>query len=348
MLFVYTYLYPRNTFIVIAFVAGMIIGFVRSIAALQSGATSIDQWDWVIAVRDWFAARISALIPEPGSQLGVAYLLGIKDALPATLNTNLKAVGLSHIVVASGAHLSILVEAARKIFGRISRFASLFFSILFIVLFMVMVGWTPSILRAGIMSILGLLTWYVGRRFAPWRIILITITITLLIDPTFCTNLGWLLSFASFIGVMILGPAIQKFLYGGEKPNAIASIIITTVAATIATLPLTLYFFGSISLISIVANLLILPTLPYAMGAVFLVGCFADVPILREILAFVANQLLSFHIGVVNFFAEQKFFIVQIPTGNLLVYIIYVVILLIFLVPYIFRHFSYKKQPPKT
>lgn len=325
LIFIYAYFYPTRGFVMVVFVAGMIIGFVRAIPSLDGVANTIDQWEWVVSIRDWFSSQIQSVIPTPESKLGIAYLLGIKDGLPDELNSAIKDVGLAHIVVASGTHLSILVDVCRKIFGRISRFAGLLFSIIFIVFFMVMIGWTPSILRAGIMSILTLLMWYVGRKFEPWRIILIAMTFTLLIDPTFLTNLGWLLSFSSFIGVMILGPEIQHFFYGKTKPNFVASTIITAIAATLATLPITLYYFGSISLIAIVANLLILPTLPFVMGLVFFSGIF-------PFFGFFAKIALDFHIFIINFFAEQSYFIIKIPERIPWIFLLYIPILLPFLI----------------
>ena len=282
--------------------------------------------DWVLMVRNWFAERVRGLVPEPQVNLGLSYLLGMKAGLPDDLSENLRTVGLVHIVVASGAHLSILVEIARKIFGKLSRFAGLLFSVLFVVFFMAMVGWTPSIMRAGIMTILTLLAWYVGRKFASWRIILIVAAGTLLVNPMFIINLGWLLSFASFAGIMILGPRLTKFFYGEKKPGFVAEIIITTLAATLMTLPIILYYYGTVSLISVVANLLILPTLPYAMGLVFLSGAVVGVPFLEMAVGWLATKLLDFHIAVVEFFGGMKSFLIEIEPYQTWVFLIYLVI----------------------
>lgn len=292
--------------------------------------------DAIILMRDSFAERIREEIPEPEVNLGLSYLLGLRMGLPKDLNENLKTVGLVHIVVASGSHLSILVEVARKIFGRFSRFFGLSFSVAFIIFFMAMVGWTPSILRAGLMTILTLIAWYTGRKFQPWRLILIVATITLIINPDFLINLGWLLSFASYAGIMILGPRLTKFFYGEKKPGVVASIILTTVAATLMTLPITLYFFGTVSLISILANLLILPTLSIAMGLVFLTGVFAGVPGISTGISFFATGILRFHIMIVEFFGTMRSFLIQIPIGNLLVFLIYGLILGVIMVEWFY------------
>lgn len=282
--------------------------------------------DLILKVRNWFAGRIRGLIPEPEVNLGLSYLLGMKAGLPDELSKNLRIVGLVHIVVASGAHLSILVEIAKKIFGKVSRFAGLLFSALFVIFFMAMVGWTPSILRAGVMAILTLAFWYFGRKIEPWRMILMVAAFTLMLNPMFLIDLGWLLSFASFTGIMVLGPKMTKFFYGERKPGFIAETVITTIAATLMTLPIVLYFYGQVSLISVLANLLILPTLSYAMGLVFLVGVVVGLPGVEMAVAWCAIKLLDFHIAVVGFFGEQTQFLIKIESYQAFVFLFYLVI----------------------
>ena len=300
--------------------------------------------DLVLAVRDWFAERIRKLVPEPEVNLGLSYLLGMKTGLPEELSVNLRMVGLVHIVVASGTHLSILVEIAKKIFGKLSRFAGMLFSGLFIVFFMAMVGWTPSIMRAGIMSLFTIAAWYVGRKFEPWRIILLVAAFTLMIQPMFLINLGWLLSFASFVGIMILGPKMTNFFYGEKTPGFVGGTIITTLAATLMTLPITLYYYGLVSLISVAANLLILPTLPFAMGAVFISGVMSGVPFVETAIGFMATKLLDFHIAVVEFFGGMKSFMVEIEPYRPEVFAIYILIGLVFGAGFLWRRMVKLKQ----
>ncbi len=328
LLFIYAYLHPIHAFIIIAFIAGMVIGFFRTTEVLMAeNNQGVNYFTWVEDVRDWFAIRIKQVVPEPEVNLGISYLLGMRENLPDDLSNSLKSVGLAHIVVASGAHLSILVEVARKLFSKISRFAGALFSLLFIIFFMAMVGFTSSILRAGIMAILTILFGYTGRKFAPWRIILLTMTITLLIDPAFIGELGWLLSFASYTGIMILGPLMTQFLYGGEKVRFIPATILATLAATLMTLPITLYYFGSISIISVVANLLILPTLPYVMGLTFFSGVFQGVPILSELVGLITTKIIDFHILIINFLGEESYFIATMPKYNGWIFLLYLPIL---------------------
>ena len=331
LIFVFMYFKPKVLVVGVCLIAGMVLAFFRVAVVLSDSdeiKLGVDEGteSLVISARDWLSDRIEEVLPEREAKLGMSYLLGTKTGLDKELSENLKAVGLAHIVVASGAHLSILVEIARKIFGKISRFSGLLFSVLLILFFMCMVGWTPSILRAGVMAILTLLSWYVGRKIAPWRIILMVAAFTLMLNPLFLTNLGWLLSFASYAGIMMLGPGITRFFYGKKKPGFVASTVLATVAATLMTLPIILYYFGQISLISVVANILILPTLPYVMGLTFLTGIFAGVPGVSVAVGFLTEKLLDFHIVAVEWFGGMEQFLIKIDRYEPRVLLLYLII----------------------
>lgn len=281
---------------------------------------------WILTARDWFAERVEQAVGGTEAKLGLSYLMGMKTGLTDELEEDLRTVGLTHIVVASGAHLAILVEVARKLFGRISRFAGLMFSVVFVVVFMALVGWTPSILRAGAMAILTLITWYGGRKIESWRMILLVATVTLLINPMFLINLGWLLSFASYIGIMMVMPRLVKFFYGGRKPGTVGSTVLMTVSATVMTLPIVLYFYGQVSLIAVAANLLILPTLSFAMGMTFMAGVVAFVPAVNVMVGWVARNILAFHIAVVEKFGEWTQFLVKIEPYQTEVFLVYLAV----------------------
>jgi competence protein ComEC len=192
-----------------------------------------------------------------------------------------------------------------------------------------MVGFTPSITRAGIMVLLMLLARYSGRKISVWRIIIIVAAITLFINPANLTNQGWLLSFASYAGVMIISPRLQRFLYGKKKPGFVGSSLITSFSATFMTLPIVLYYYGQISLLFFISNLIIMPTLPYVMGSTFLCGIFAGIPIIESIISFITTKMLGFHVWIIGCLGEMKEFLVEVKIGIPAVLLIYVAIALI-------------------
>lgn len=289
------------------------------------GVAKPDPPDVPLMIRDWFGELVRRFVPEPQVNLSQGYLLGQKRSLPEDFSNLLNEVGLTHMVVASGYNLSILVGVSRKIFRGVSRFACLLFGLLLVLGFAGITGLSASMMRAGIVTSLSMFAWYYGRKFHPVKLLLLVAAISLLINPIYIVDLGWMLSFASFAGVMIVGPILLKYFYGDKKPNFVAAVLVETVAAQICCLPIILFFSGSFSLVGILANILILPTIPVTMGLTFATGCLAFLPPVAAVTGWAAYILLSYHIGVVNFFGEMKWAIFAMEPGNVLVLFLYLV-----------------------
>lgn len=303
------------------------------LVAIQRSETG----DIFARLKHWFAEVVKTFIPSPEVDLGLGYLMGIKSGLSASFSDALRIVGMTHVIVASGTHLGILVNLARRLFGKISRFTGVLFALMMILGFVLIVGFTPSMTRAGLVSALSLIVGYVGRKFTPGRLLSFVAAITLIINPTYIFNLGWQLSFASFFGILILAPKLQRALYGGKKPPWLASMLITSAATSLICAPILIYNFGTISLWSLVVNLVILPTLPYAMLLIFLTGALSFWPWLAHLVGKLATWLLDLHIGVVNFFSEQKMFVFELTAGDLRIFAIYILVSLTLLYP-VFRN----------
>ena len=282
--------------------------------------------DIFLKIRNFFANKIKQYIPEPENGLALGYLLGQKSGVDKTFQGTLQLIGLTHIIVASGAHLSTLTGFARKLFGKISRFASFLVAISATLFFIGITGLSASMLRAGLVTGLSLLLWYFGREIHPIRLIILVAAVTLIYNPFYVTDLAWLLSFLSFSAILVAAPAIVKFLYGKDKkPSFISSTLISSFAAAILTIPVLLYFFGQISLISVFANLLILPTVSIVMGLTFLTGIFAlFLPPLASIFGHLATLVIDYQTNIANFFAEQKNFLFSMEANNPLVFLLYI------------------------
>ena len=276
----------------------------------------IPQSDLVRDLRDSFADGIRKFIPSPEVDLGLGYLLGQKNSLPEQLTKALTITALTHIVVASGYNLTVLVMTIQKLFNKISRKITLFGGVLLILGFIFVVGFTSSMTRAGIVAIFGLILWYFGRKSRAYFLLTFVAATTLIFEPSNLLNLGWQLSFASFFGVLIFSPLIQKYFFENpEKLNSVMSLFFETLSAQIITLPLIIFTFGAVSLISIFANMLVLPFVPAAMLFTFLTGIFSLVPFIAKIFGLIAEFILKYSIFIINEFSKVKGAQLEIQSG---------------------------------
>jgi len=257
-------------------------------------------------VRDWFASKVRTVLPEPGASLGVGFLTGQKSDLPTELSDSLKVAGLTHIVVASGYNLTILVQLARKLFLKASKFLATMSSSTMIFAFMMVTGLSPSMTRAGLVSAMSLLAWYYGHSFHPIVLLPVAAALTVAFQPSYVWgDLGWQLSFAAFAGVMILAPLIQSYFFGNTEPSIIRQIFGETIAAHLVTIPVIAISFGVISNVAIVANILVVPLVPLAMLLTFLCGIGASISLpFIQVLATPTSWLLNYMVEVARFVSE--------------------------------------------
>ena len=273
--------------------------------------------DVALTVRDWFADAVRRGIPEPQASLGIGYLVGQRRGLPEQLDNALRIAGLTHVVVASGYNLTILVRLARRLFVRSSKYLSMLASSGLIVSFIAITGLSPSMSRAGLVAGLSLAAWYYGRKIHPMVLLPFAVAVTTLINPSYAWgDLGWQLSFTAFGGVMILAPLLQVYYFGSKKPGLIRQIIGETLSAWLCTLPLLMFTFGYVSNVAIIANLLILPLVPLAMALTFIAGAGGLLlPAYATILSAPAHWLLYYMTETAMAFANLPWAVTETEIG---------------------------------
>ncbi len=254
-------------------------------------------------VRQRFFTGMKTALPEPMASFGLGLLVGIRSLIPKPLAEQLALVGLSHLVAVSGYNLTIIVVATQKLLQRWGRGLALAASLWLIATFLIVTGASASIVRASLVAVLALLATFYGRRFQPLLLILLAAAATALYQPGYLSDLGWLLSFLAFFGIMILAPAVEARL--GHPQLLVAKLFIESTTAQLMTVPLILYIFGDLSIVAPLTNLIILPLVPLAMLLSFIAGLAGWLlPAFAGWLAWPAGLLLWLMLAIVDWFAR--------------------------------------------
>ena len=241
----------------------------------------------------------------------------------------LQIVGLTHVVVASGYNLTILVRLARRLFEKVSKYLSALSASIMIASFIAVTGLSPSMFRAGLVAGLSLAAWYYGRRFHPVVLLSFAAAVTVVINPSYVWgDLGWQLSFAAFGGVMILAPLLQRFFFGPVKPGFVRQILGETIAAVIVTAPILINGFGQFSNVAIFANVLVLPLVPLAMLLTFIAGIGALlVPSIATIIGLPATWLLGYMTNVAQYLSHLSWAVTTVQISSLMVAVCYAIVI---------------------
>ncbi|HSX00884.1 MAG TPA: ComEC/Rec2 family competence protein, partial [Candidatus Saccharimonas sp.] len=260
------------------------------------------QQSWLERLRQRFFVGVKTALPEPLASFGLGLLVGVRALIPKPLQNELALVGLSHLVAVSGYNLTIIIAATHRLLQRWGRGLALVVSLWLIGGFLVVTGATASIVRASLVAVLVLLAAYYGRRFHPVTLLLLVAGATAAFNPAYLSDLGWLLSFLAFFGIMVVAPAVEARL--GHPKWLAAKLFIESTTAQAMTVPLIMFAFANFSVVAPLTNLLILPLVPLAMLLTFIAGLAGMiVPAFAGWFAWPAQLLLGFMLDLIDAFA---------------------------------------------
>ena len=260
-------------------------------------------------IKNAFIKNINQVIPIPESELANGLVLGVRGGFDQDIKQEFIETGTIHIVALSGYNVSIIAEGVMKFFGLFfSQVVSIIFGIIIIILFIIMTGASATAIRAGIMATIMLLGRVTGRNYLAGRALVITGLLMVAYDPRVLSDMSFQLSFIATGGVLYLTPKVINWFNFLTMRFKIREMVASTVAATIAVLPILLYLTGILSIVSIPANILILLFIPWAMLFVFITGIFGFIlPILAIPFGYISYLILLYILSVIHYLASLSF-----------------------------------------
>ncbi|OWR29451.1 competence protein ComEC [Saccharibacillus sp. O23] len=220
------------------------------------------------------ADKLAELYPGIGAGYMQGLLLGLQDGLDPDTYTNFARLGMTHVLAISGMHVGLYVGAVLLLLRRfgVTKESSLVAALCFVPPYVLLTGASPSAVRAGIMSMIGL---YAARR--GWlkdglHILCLAALLMLLWDPYYLNAISFQLSFAVTAGIILLTRPMQKILR--FLPKAVGGAAAISLVADLVSFPLSIYYFNQYSLLGLAANLLLVPLISFVsipLGTVSLI-----------------------------------------------------------------------------
>lgn len=219
---------------------------------------------WAAVAREDLADSATALSAERGGLLR-GLVVGDTRGIDAALTADAKTTGLTHLVAVSGSHLAVIAGivllATRRFGPRLSGLAVL---VAFTAL-VILVGPGPSVLRAVVMGVIGVLGAVLGRTRSAVASLAGSVFVLLLLDPTLAVSVGFTLSVQATAGLVLLAPVLERALVRRHVPRGWATLIALPVAAHLATVPVVTAISGRVSLAAIPANMIVAPAVAPAL-----------------------------------------------------------------------------------
>jgi competence protein ComEC len=203
--------------------------------------------------------------------------------------------GTIHALSVSGMHVGIIYIMLNWLLGFLERkhWGRLLKTILTCMLvwyYSLITGFSPSVLRSAIMLSVFVLAKHYKRGTNNYNVVSFAAIDLLIIDPFVIWDVGFQLSFLAVVGLIYYQPKIYKWLYVRNKwLDKAWSLIAMSLAAQLATLPLSIYYFHQFPVYFIFSNLFI------SIPIIFLMyGGLALLLTKWQLLAYAFEQLIIF------------------------------------------------------
>lgn len=277
-----------------------------------------------------------------------AYLNGLVTGYRADFSKELKEdfikAGVMHLIAVSGLNVAYIIIFLTVTFSllRVPFNIKIYLMIAALIFYMFFTGAAASIVRAVIMGSVMLINYKVQRKINFYNVIGISALIILMFDSKQLFNSGFVLSFSAVISIvfiydrlnMIIGKKIKHWTKDWRRIFYYVYVtLLTTLAAQIGVLPITLKYFGKISFAGIFSNIIAIPlsNLSLALGFIqIILGVFFDY--LGSLVAEVNYYLLHYQIEFIKWSAGLPFSYAEffgMTTGMLVTFYLIIFLMLI-------------------
>ncbi len=287
--------------------------------------------------------KILEVFPDRTEGFAQAIVTGERDLLydDEKLTSDMTASGILHIVSVSGMHVVFLAGFIVLMFGNRPRTALI--TIPIILLFMAVIGFTPSVTRAGIMQIFLLTAPLLKRQCDSITALAFALMLLLFINPYSATSIGLQLSFSASLGIILFAGKIYTAFYERFKKSkthkkkfmkAAARFVIGSFATTLGALalstPVSVCYFGFISLVSPITNLLILwaASIAFSLAIVAALIGFVFMP-LGILVAYAASIFFEYIMAVCGFLSSFPLAAIYTDNEFIIYWLVYVYVMLL-------------------
>lgn len=262
-------------------------------------------------VRDFVRQSMTENMSEVSSSVAVGLLIGDKAFMDDCLADAYKRTGVAHIFAVSGLHVGfvagIFAFAVRKL--RLKSILSLFVTIVPVLFYAWLCGFSPSVVRAAVMTFVGLFLNAIGAKSDMLSSVSFAMLIVLLINPFYLFDGGFQMSFAAVYGIAVFSAVKIRRLdenMNRFKKGILSSLLLST-GASLGTFPLVVHYYGLIPVFSLALNLVVIPLI----SVVFVLLWTGMLPFMKFLLA-VPDFLIKAVNTAVGFVSELDFAVIPL------------------------------------
>lgn len=270
----------------------------------------------VAKLRSFITGRLFSSVGYDSAAMLSGILLGNRDFMSEKIYENTKDAGVSHVTVVSGLHLSILAGSLLVLLKkyRISGLPYALLGLGTVCGIIVLSGFTPSVMRAGLTWIFVFAGILLYRRSDALNSLLLAVLLCVFFEPFIIGNLSFQLSAVSTFAVIVVAPRVYRLLSGkGIIMSLLFSAASITLSATVFTMPFLLATYGTLSTISVLSNLLITYAVTAALTLAAMGVVLTAVPFISNAIMLLCDLVTRYIIFIINLLGAMPYAHIELP-----------------------------------
>lgn len=222
--------------------------------------------DLLAELRYRVKSKSAVFMSDDLAAVSTAIVTGDQSDIPDDIRDNFRKSGVSHLFAVSGMHLTVWTGAIYLVLKQRAKTRLLpnLFVLLFIWVYAAFTGFSPSVIRAGIMLSLICVGSAIRKHADPLNALGVSALFMLLWDPWLAGNVSFLLSSTATFAIVGVFPVMREKPAYSEKlvRNHLLSKregFLLSAVVLFSTIPCAAYFFGYASALTPVTSLLCTP-----------------------------------------------------------------------------------------
>lgn len=222
------------------------------------------------------AAERLGLLGGENAELCKGILLGDTSGFSLRLQRDITRSGVNYMTAVSGAHITLCIMILMELFGGGKKLLQAGIAILAAAALMIMFGFTPSVMRAGIMMILCKSAVLLCRKPDTMNSLCVAVLMLTIFSPYAAADPALQMSCLGVFGSAVLGQYLNRLRkFGFERHRFAAKLkeaVVLSFSAMVCIAPVSVSCFGGISLAEIPASVLLSPlfTAAVVLGVIYL------------------------------------------------------------------------------
>lgn len=265
--------------------------------------------DYLLGVRQKLLAIFSTKLSPRAAAIANALIIGDRTGIDQQLRSYFLSTGSMHILAVSGMHIGLLIVALLKfltLFSKwVSRKQALLLVLALVWYYAILTGLSASVLRSVFMYSILLLGQFSGRQLSNLSGLFFSAFCLLLYDATYLFDLGFQLSYMAMLGIYLYYEKIKPLVvFRWQWMQQLWDGTALGLAATLTTLPLSLYHFHMYPNYAQLANICLMSLSSFILILGMFFPILQQIPVLDQLSAFTLEWAINGMLTIMSYFSE--------------------------------------------